>query len=164
MIEMEFGMCVPPISSWVEDAKLAEEAGFHQLWLNADFEYFDSFSALSWLATQTSSIRLGPYSNSVFLRHPVLCASGYANIDGISGGRVVANYCSAGSETVVRLGIPNQHAQESIREAVEITRGLFQGKAVTYQGEYYQVNGIQLRLPVRSDIPIFVSTRGGKPN
>ena len=63
---------------------------------------------------------------------------------------------------MVGLGIPNQHAQESVREAVEITRGLFQGKPVTYQGEYYQVNGIQLRLPVRSDIPIFVSTRGGK--
>ena len=45
MIEMEFGMCVPPVSSWVEDTKLAEERGFHQLWLNADFEYFDSFSA-----------------------------------------------------------------------------------------------------------------------
>ena len=60
------------------------------------------------------------------------------------------------------LGIPNAHSTDSIREAVEITRKLFTGAAVSYTGKYYTVNNLSLRLSGRSDIPIYISTRGQK--
>jgi 5,10-methylenetetrahydromethanopterin reductase len=159
---LKIGVTIPPIPEWLELIKLAEKLGYYQAWVNSDFTQFDSFSALTYAATQTSKIQLAPYSNSIFLRHPLLMASGIANIDTISNGRCCVNYCTAGLETIVGLGIPNEHALESMREAIEITRRLFNGEKLVYKGKYYTVNGPKLRLPARKDIPIYVSTRGQK--
>ena len=47
----------------------------------------DPFTTLSWLAGQTSKVRLGTTVIVLPYRHPVLMARMVANIDNFSGGR-----------------------------------------------------------------------------
>jgi alkanesulfonate monooxygenase SsuD/methylene tetrahydromethanopterin reductase-like flavin-dependent oxidoreductase (luciferase family) len=124
--------------------------------------YHDSFSAIAYGVTRTKKIRFFPYANSVFLRHPVLLASGVANIDKIAPGRVGAAYCSAGIETSVNLHVFDEDPVQACREAIEITRLVWTGKPVNYEGKHWSLTNVSIPYPAREGIPIWLATRGKK--
>jgi alkanesulfonate monooxygenase SsuD/methylene tetrahydromethanopterin reductase-like flavin-dependent oxidoreductase (luciferase family) len=159
---MDFGLNLPATQDWLNYAKAAEAAGFDEIRLQSDMAYYDSFSAYALGVTQTKSIRFMPYSNSVFLRHPILMASGAANIDNFAPGRIGVTYCSAGFETSIHLHIPDIDSIQACREAIEITRLLWSGSTISYKGKHWNLSQVKLPVPVRKGIPIELATRGSK--
>src|SRR5215510_6198678 len=51
--------------------------------------FFDCFTTLSWLAGQTSRIRIGTTVVVLPYRHPILSARLVGNLDQLSGGRFI---------------------------------------------------------------------------
>lgn len=159
---MKFGVAIPPVKEWVEHVKLAEKWGFDYIWRAADYLYADSFASLAFVATKTKRVKLASLLNSVYLRHPVLIASGTSMIDEISGGRAVLGLCSAGYEATVKLEIEAREPITACREAIQIIKALWKGKPVSYRGKIYKLNDVKLPYKVRQDIPVYLGTRGAK--
>jgi 5,10-methylenetetrahydromethanopterin reductase len=60
------------------------------------------------------------------------------------------------------LGFETKGGYQRVREMCLISRKLFAGETVTYDGKYYKINEVKLGLKCRKDIPIYVAGSGPK--
>jgi alkanesulfonate monooxygenase SsuD/methylene tetrahydromethanopterin reductase-like flavin-dependent oxidoreductase (luciferase family) len=96
--KIDFGVCLQqlPWEPIRERARLAEELGYHSLWLIDHFvgsarriqEMPECIATLGALAIATNRIRLGSLVIGNSYRNPALLAKSLATIDSISGGRL----------------------------------------------------------------------------
>ncbi|MEE9252967.1 MAG: LLM class flavin-dependent oxidoreductase [Thermodesulfobacteriota bacterium] len=144
----------------------AEAAGFDSVW--ATELYRTSFGQLAAAALHTSTVKLGTAVALAFTRTPLLMALTAFDIDEISGGRLVLGLGSGAKRTnELWHGISHGKPVKRISEYIELLRlmfeGVHRGEAVTYKGEYYDVDlkGYHRAFePARTDIPIFLAGVG----
>src|ERR1700694_2009374 len=88
-----FGISTNAMSDWSairELAQAAEALGFDALWLpDHPLLGWDSWTMLAGIAEATKRIRLGTMVSCVYYRNPAVLARIVADVDRISGGRVV---------------------------------------------------------------------------
>lgn len=122
-----------PLPTWPTHLALAhglEALGFDSHWL-ADHPAFapDCWATLAALAVSTVRIRLGPLVACVGHRPPVLLARLAADVDRLSGGRLVLGLgCGWSAQEFTYLGLPFPPAperQRQLAEAVAIIHGLW---------------------------------------
>src|SRR5712691_7277216 len=82
-------------------AQVSEALGYHSIMISDHVAitpsvrqrypepYWDTFTALAWLAGQTKRVQLGTTVTVLPYRHPVLTARLAANVDQFSGGRFI---------------------------------------------------------------------------
>lgn len=155
-----------PWATMVERWKYAEAVGFDSAWLGDHFyspfrpddPFFEAWSLLAGLATQTTRIRIGTLVSNIILRHPALLAKQALTVDHISHGRL---------ELGIGAGVfPSDHAAlgtavwppaervARFREVVEIVDRLLRREATDYHGRYYHVEGVQMHPgPVQQPRP-----------
>ncbi|HXY94294.1 MAG TPA: TIGR03621 family F420-dependent LLM class oxidoreductase [Acidimicrobiia bacterium] len=137
-------------SAWRDLARRAEDAGFSTI-LVPDHVVDGLFSplvALDTMASATSQLRVGTFVLNNDFRHPALVARDAATLDlltdgrlelGIGAGHAAPEYAELGlvfdpaARRVARLG-----------EAARILRELFDGRAVTVDGEHYRLQNHRL--------------------
>ena len=166
---IRFGICTDqaePYPVLVQRWRYFEELGFDSLWdcdhllrpSNPSDPYFEGWTLLAALATQTSRIRVGVLVGSNTFRHPALLAQQAITIDHISQGRLELGF-GAGwfVEEHDRFGIPFGDPPvlvERFEEAVEIIDALLRGETTSHQGRHYQLKEARLRpRPVQSPRP-----------
>lgn len=157
---MYFGILTPqrpPLSGLVRIWQRFEELGLDSVWLGDHFNqppeppraYFEGWTLLATLATQTSRIRVGVLVSSNTFRHPSLLAHQAMTVDHASNGRLELGV-GAGwyAPEHVRFGIsfpaPRERAAR-FRESVEILDRLLRGERTTYSGMYYQLREARIR-------------------
>ena len=132
----------------------AEKLGFDSFWLSdhvhqnkgvggPEEPMLDSWTALSALATATSSIRLGTMVTANPYRFPGMLAKIGATLDVLSNGRLfmgigAANY----GEEAVAYGIPFPPPGERLRrlsESVQILLKMWTEDVSFFNGKYYQI-------------------------
>lgn len=140
--------------------KVAEESGYDVGWLADERFYREVYSCLTFLAGQTSRIKLGPCVTDPYARHPALTASAIATLDEISGGRAMLAI-GAGISGFAELGIDRVKPALAIQEAIRLIRPLLRGEQVDFQGQVVRFNNGRLSFtPARSDISIYVASNG----
>ena len=166
---IRFGICTDqaePYPVLVQRWQYFEELGFDSIWdcdhllrpSNPCDPYFEGWTLLAALATQTSRIRVGVLVGSNTFRHPALLAQQAITIDHISQGRLELGF-GAGwfVEEHDRFGIPFGDPPvlvERFEEAVEIIDALLRGETTSHQGRHYQLKEARLRpRPVQSPRP-----------
>ena len=102
------------------------------------------FAALGANGAVTSRARLGTgFANNLF-RHPVEFAQAALTMQEISGGRFEAMLGAGWSgEELRRTGqaLPSTRERaERLVEAMQIVRGIFDGRPFTFEGEHYSVD------------------------
>ena len=164
-----YGICTDqaePYPVLAERWRYFEELGFDSIWdcdhflrpSNPSDPYFEGWTLLAALATETSRIRVGVLVGSNTFRHPALLAHEALTIDHISAGRLELGF-GAGwfVEEHDRFGIPFGDPPTlvgSFSEAVGIIDSLLRGHEVTFEGEFYRLRGARLRpRPVQSPRP-----------
>ena len=164
-----FGICTDqalPYPVLVERWQYFEEMGFDSIWDCDHFlrpsdpsgPYFEGWTLLAALATQTSRIRVGVLVGSNTFRHPALLAHEAITIDHISGGRLELGF-GAGwfVEEHERFGIHFGEPRELVdrfEEGVTVIDALLRGGSVTFEGRHYQLDGARFRpAPVQSPRP-----------
>lgn len=158
----------------VEIAQRADRAGVDSLWLFDHFHTtpeplaeltFESFTALTALATLTRTARLGHIVSCASFRNPGLQAKMISTMDVISGGRMELGI-GAGwkQEEWLAYGyrFPSTRLRiQRLEESLEvITRMLAPGRA-TYEGELVGVDeAINVPKPVQEKLPVMVGGNG----
>lgn len=143
-------------------ARLVEDANFHSLWMPEHvllFEDYDSpypyskdgkvplepqnvpiepFTALSFLAGQTSRIRLGTGITILPQRNPVYFAKQAADVDVISGGRLDLGIGVGWlAEEFAALGVPFERRGARTADYLEVCKTLWCDDVSQYEGEFY---------------------------
>lgn len=109
--------------------------------------FLDTWTLLSVIAAQTSSIRIAPNVANLPLRPPVVLARSIASLDILSNGRVELGLGSGAFwDAIAAVGGPRlrpAQAVDALAEAVDIIRAVWDvdGGALRHDGVHYRVVG-----------------------
>jgi len=145
----------------VELTELAEDLGYHQLWYGNHKLYRDMYVGLALAAHYSRTMEIGTFISEPYSYHPAMIAAAIGTIDEICGGRAIL-CLGAGAANFKELGLRRTMPLASIKETIEICRGLFTGDKISYRGEMFSVEDSWLHFETRPNLPIYVATRGDK--
>ena len=118
--------------------------------------FYDPFTVLGWLAGQTSRVKLGTTVCVLPYRHPILLARITANLDHLSGGRLIFGVGVGSSEDEYGMLGQEFHrrgaAANEYLEAVYLLWG-HGGDAADYHGRYVDFEGISGIRPLQAPHP-----------
>jgi 5,10-methylenetetrahydromethanopterin reductase len=152
---MRFGIIALPrsVQEAVDDAKLAEAAGFHWLGMaDSQSVYRELYTTAALCAAATSRIRIGPTVTNPVTRHPAVTASAIATLDEISGGRAFCGI-GTGDSAVLNLG-ERPVSLARLRAYVETVRSLLRRQDTDHHGKR-----VHLGWPERP-APVYVVAEG----
>lgn len=128
----------------------------------------DCWTALAALAASTERIRLGTAIDCVYYRSPYLLARQAADVDRISGGRLVLGIGIGDKpEEFAAMGLPYPAArqrQRALEEALTILRGLWSGQPFAFRGDTFAAESDGTFLPPvqQPHVPILIAGGGEK--
>lgn len=132
----------------------AEDAGFDSLWVMdhffqiqglgpAEWPMLEGYSALTYIAGQTSKIKLGTMVTGVTYRHPGILVKTVTTLDVLSGGRAYLGIGAAWNEREhLGLGVPfppTKERFEMLEETLQIAKIMWSGEVQQYSGKHYQL-------------------------
>ncbi|MQA87119.1 MAG: LLM class flavin-dependent oxidoreductase [Streptosporangiales bacterium] len=149
----------------VQIAREAELAGFEGV-RTIEYEY-DSFAYAQAIATATSRVVTGSSVARYFARHPLLTAETAAVIDLFAPGRFVIGLGSGPAKRAdpglpqQRWGLPTGREVARIREYIEVVRLALTEDVVNYEGEFYGLTDVRMRVkPASPHVPIWLAAGG----
>lgn len=124
----------------------------------------ETWTALSWIAAQTTTIQVAPCILALPYRHPALIAKMAETFDRLSGGRLILALGAGGvDQNSEAFGLARRSASEKIEaleEAIDIIQGLWSQSQFSFQGKHFTVHEATLEpKPVRR-IPIWLGGHG----
>lgn len=156
-----------PARHLVAAARLAEELGFdafsvgdHPAWA------LDPFVHLAAIAANTHRIRLGVNVCCALYRHPVMTARLAADVDNLSGGRLILGLGNGwDANEFANLGLPFPPArerQQALEEAITIMRGVWGDEPFTFEGQHFRCTNARVSpAPMqRPSLPIMIAGGG----
>jgi G6PDH family F420-dependent oxidoreductase len=157
----------------LEQARLAEEAGFGGLWISDHYHPWNDAQGNSpfvWSVigalSQATSLPVATAVTCPTVRiHPAIIAQAAATSQLLLGGRFVLGVGSgeALNEHILGDGWPAADVRlEMLEEAVEVIRRLWTGEQVEHDGRHYTVENARLYTLPDSPPPIYVSGFGPK--
>ena len=152
MADIKFGVTYSERSDFTDlpaYSRRVEELGYDSIWVTENISSgapsLECFTALSFMAANTSKLMLGPSVMLLPLRNPVLVAQTVASLDILSGGRVVLGV-GIGEDTpdhAVFGGNARERASRS-DEALEVIKRLWTEDSVTFHGKHYDMDDYRL--------------------
>jgi F420-dependent oxidoreductase-like protein len=191
MTSLQFGVFIPqgwkmelatipdPAAKWakaVEVAQLAEELGYDSLWVYdhvhnvprpAQETVFECWTTLAAISQRTSRIMLGQMVGCAPYRNPALLAKITANLDVISGGRLIWGI-GAGWYRSEFAGYGYEFASAAdrirvMRETVEIVTGMWREPSFSYAGRHFTLDRAECDpKPIQSPRPQVLIGGGGE--
>lgn len=167
---IEFGTFITPLNAPPEQpvllARYAEELGFEF----ATFQdhpyqprFHDTWTLMSWVAAQTSRIRVLGNVHNLPLRQPAVLARSIASLDLLSGGRVELGIGAGGFwDAIEAMGGRRLTAPESVTalsEALDVIRGIWDAgnpERLVAGGGFHHVDGAKRGPRPAHDVAVFV--------
>jgi len=155
--DLRFGVITLQNLPWEQEVsrwRRIEELGFDSVWLADHFvdytrprePWFECWTLLAALASQTRSIRVGTLVSNVLWRNPVFLARQALTLDHISGGRLELGLGAGApadldpSYEMTGIEDPGPRGRvERFGEVVEMVDRLLSNEATTYEGRYYRI-------------------------
>lgn len=142
----------------LDELAFADTLGFRTAWLVEHHfmrEYSHSSAPelfLAALSQRTRRLRLGHGIIPLPYNHPVRVAERLATLDVLSGGRVEFGFGRGFSpEEYASFGVDMADSRSLTAEALEIVRASFAGEPITYAGEHFRLDGVQILPKVVQD-------------
>ena len=150
----------------IEFVRYAEERGFHSVWQAESRLVREATVPMSAFLTSTERIKVGSGVVSSWTRNASLLASTFSTLDDLAPGRVILGIGAWWDPLARKVGIERRRPLLQMREMVEATRALLADEHVIYDGEFVQLDGVELdyvHQPRRpKDVPIYIGATGQK--
>jgi probable F420-dependent oxidoreductase len=158
---MKFGINLPNagpgatperLGAWADQAS---ELGYHLLMISDHVAhtpdvsvpypppFYDPFVTMSWLAGRNPELELGTTVVVLPYRHPLLMARMFANIDQLSGGKLIVGIgVGWAQQEFAALDIPFNKRGALSDEALEIMLRFWSEDQISYQGKHFQFKDV----------------------
>lgn len=171
MIGMKIGLMLPVADNetggWTDLRAMAleaEDSGLDSVWGADHLMYRDAgettgiheiWTLLSAVAALTARVEIGPLVLAVPFRNPALTAKMAAELDEVSGGRLILGLgCGWHEPEFDAFGYPFDHRVGRFEEAMAIIAPLLRGESVTFSGRWHSASdAVVLPQPVRPGGP-----------
>ncbi len=173
----------------IESARVAERCGLDSVWLvdhflsepyldEADYGdvpeswkgltigHWECWTLASAIASATERVQIGTLVSNTGYRNPALLAQMMNTIDDLSEGRLIAGLGAGDYPAEHRkFGYSYERRVGRFEEALQIISPLLKGETVKFDGEFYQIDGAQLRPkgPSPEGPPILIGVLLGGP-
>lgn len=138
-------------------ALAAEESGLDSVW-GADhlifrddegtFGIHECWTVLTAVAAITSRVEIGPLVLALPFRNPALVAKMAAELDEVSGGRLILGLgCGWHEPEFDAFGYPFDHRVGRFDEGMRIVAPLLRGETVSFEGRWHRADNVQLLPP-----------------
>jgi len=172
MAKLLFGLNLSPsVTSGpdpVAQARTAEDLGFDFVSANDHVHgpdpRYEAWTMLSWIAAETSRIRVATRVLGLPYRSPAVVAKMAETFDRLSKGRLILGLGAGASDEEFRaLGLevrPPRDKVDGLEEAIRIIRGLWSGRSFTFEGRLYRTDRADVEPRPDHRIPIWLGTFG----
>lgn len=151
----------PETRSLLDAAKQAHSLGFDSIWVGDSLlarPRHDPLTLLAAVAAAVPDVLLGPAVLLPALRNPVVLAQQLATIDQISEGRLILGAGIAGDVPPIRAefeaaGVPFEGRVGRMMEGFELSRSLWSGEPVSWQGRWHLEQSTLAPVPHRPGGP-----------
>ena len=158
MVAIDFGIMLRPndpghslqdVMAYNRRCIEALTAGFSTLWLEDHLQVgatdeLECLTTLSYLAALYPRFRIGTLVLSQSYRNPALLAKMAANIQALTGGRLVLGLGAGWKEdeyTAYNYPFPSTHVRmDQLEEAIQVIRALWTQQPATFEGQHYSVH------------------------
>jgi alkanesulfonate monooxygenase SsuD/methylene tetrahydromethanopterin reductase-like flavin-dependent oxidoreductase (luciferase family) len=172
--ELQFGTFITPVAEpvnqAVELAIASEQAGLDLVTFQDhpyQASFYDTWTLLTWVASQTERVRLSGNVLNLPLRNPAVLARSAATLDRLSSGRLELGIGAGGFwDAIAGIGGPRRTPGESVdalEEAIQVIRQIWdtdERGGVRVKGEHYNVVGAKRGPEPAHDIGIWVGAYG----
>ena len=124
--------------------KYAEEKGFYAVWQAESRLVRDAIVPMAAYAAVTDKIKIGSGVINNWTRNIGLLAATFLTLDDLAPGRVICGLGAWWDPLAANVGIERRKPLKAMRETIEVLRRLLNMENVTFEGEFHQVNGIEL--------------------
>jgi alkanesulfonate monooxygenase SsuD/methylene tetrahydromethanopterin reductase-like flavin-dependent oxidoreductase (luciferase family) len=142
--------------------------GWHDVWVTdsiISLPFYDSVVLLAACAARTRRVRLGVACQaSLGLRHPLVVAQQWANLDQLSHGRMTMVACpgeATGPTRVKELAAFSMSHREKVQrmeEGIAFLRSVSRGGPVTFAGDHFSIEDFELAPAfVQRPLPIWMT-------
>jgi alkanesulfonate monooxygenase SsuD/methylene tetrahydromethanopterin reductase-like flavin-dependent oxidoreductase (luciferase family) len=149
-----------PPEALVPTARAAEAAGLEQLWVWEDCFREGGISAAAVALAATERLAVGIGVLPVPLRNVALTAMELATLDRVFPGRLVAGIGHGIQGWMAQVGARPSSPLTLLREYTEALGALLAGEAVTTDGEYVRLDGVQLAWPPSGPVRLHLAGEG----
>jgi 5,10-methylenetetrahydromethanopterin reductase len=153
-----------PLTESLASIKKADELGFYAVYAADETWHKDLWLLFAAAAASTTQIRLGPSISGVCLREPTLIAQAAATLDELTGGRAEVAVSSGNFGLLAQYGIDWAKTKplSRVKESVQVIRTLLDDGVITFDGEFFQYNGLfTFARPVQDHLPVKMGAMRG---
>ncbi|MDP6867070.1 MAG: LLM class flavin-dependent oxidoreductase, partial [Acidimicrobiales bacterium] len=147
-------------------ATYAEQRGFEAVWQADSRLVRDAVVPMAAFATCTDTLKIGSGVVDCWTRNPARLASTFSTLDDLAPGRVILGIGAWWEPLASKVGVQRHRPLKAMREIVEACRALLADETVTYDGEFVQLDGVELDYVYQErrpkEVPIYIGATGDR--
>jgi alkanesulfonate monooxygenase SsuD/methylene tetrahydromethanopterin reductase-like flavin-dependent oxidoreductase (luciferase family) len=151
---------VCPIGDILKHTTVLESKGFYRVWVpDTVVSPWEAWLAAGLIVHNTERVRIGLGVTNPYTRHPLVAAQMAVTMQTVSQGRLALSLGKGIPRLLEKAGV-TQH-DTAVEECINIVRGLMAGERVSFRGQAFQIDAIQLRtIPPETTVPIYLAAIG----
>jgi 5,10-methylenetetrahydromethanopterin reductase len=153
-----------PIRDGMDYVRYAEDRGFEAVWQAESRLVREATVPMAAFAAVTSRLKVGSGVVNNWTRNVGLLASTFVTLDDLAPGRVLLGIGAWWEPLASKVGVDRRRPLAAMREVVEVVRRLIAMENVTFQGEFVNVEDIEIDIVHGNrsprNVPIYVGATG----
>ena len=154
------------VAEAIEYVQYAEQKGFEAVWQADSRLVREATVPMAAFAATTSTIKVGSGVLDMWTRNPARLAATFSTLDDLAPGRILCGLGAWWEPLASKVGVDRRRPLRAMREVVEVVRALLADQNVTFDGDYVQLEDVELdyvHQPRRpKDVPIYIGATGMK--
>ena len=144
--------------------KYAEAAGFEAVWQAESRLVRDAIVPMAAFAATTERIKIGSGVINNWTRNAAVIAATFLTLDDLAPGRIICGIGAWWDPLARKVGIHRSKNLKAMREVVTVVRQLLAREHVSFDGEFVQLDGVELDVvhgrKEPRNVPLYIGATG----
>ena len=153
-----------PLADAMDYVRYAEAAGFEAVWQAESRLVRDAIVPMAAFAAVTSRIKIGSGVINNWTRNAAVIAATFLTLDDLAQDRIICGIGAWWDPLATKVGITRRRNLLAMREVVTVVRRLLNRERVSFQGEFVQLDDVELDVvhgrKEPRNVPIYIGATG----